>query len=185
MCCCAATYQKITVWTSEKIPKPACSTFLHHSALGQPLLGYGHVEPYVMRLGGGLLRYGIAAAQSRLRWVPGLGLRVCFQSSHHPVRADSHPRSCLRKGPIKCRAFVWARLWAAPGCFNHRHHTRFRCSAQQYQWRMCVYHRQNDLGACIVQFFDQWAQFRRAFDWLIGGDCPSARALRPLCFFEN
>ena len=52
MCCCAATYQKITVWTSEKIPKPACSTFLHHSALGQPLFGYGHVEPYVMRLGG-------------------------------------------------------------------------------------------------------------------------------------
>ncbi|EEW57366.1 hypothetical protein SCH4B_4220 [Ruegeria sp. TrichCH4B] len=51
MCCCAATYQKITVWTSEKIPKPVCSTFLHHSALGQHLLGYGHVEPYVMRLG--------------------------------------------------------------------------------------------------------------------------------------
>ena len=51
MCCCAGTYQKITVWTSEKTPKPTCSTFLHHSALGQPLLGYGHVEPYVMRLG--------------------------------------------------------------------------------------------------------------------------------------
>ena len=139
MCCCAATYQKITVWTSEKIPKPACSTFLHHSALGQPLLGYGHVEPYVIRLGGGLLRYGIAAAQSRLRWVPGLGLRVCFQSSHHPVRADSHPRSCLRKGPIECWAFVRVRLWAAPGCANHRHHARFRCSAPKDQWRLCFF----------------------------------------------
>ena len=46
--------------------------------------------------------------------------------------------------------------------------------------RVCLYHRQNDLGACIVQFFDQWAQFRRALDWPIGGDYPSARALRPL-----